>query len=238
MPIQTLFKVKQADRHNFCVNVIESSSPRADFYFLVILSTLIVALGLLADNLILVIGGMLVTPLLSPILAMSLGILINEPKVIIRSLKILGLSFVYAFFIAFFLGIFTSVKVSDISIINIMQPSLFTFFVAVVAGVAASYTWVKPGLDSTLPGIAITVTLIPPLTAVGLAVASRDWFVFSNVIKVLLLNMFGIAVASLVVFSFMEFYKSKKKIVQEVNEEEKELAKEKKEIERKNNNSK
>jgi len=55
MPIQTLFKVKQADRHNFCVNVIESSSPRADFYFLVILSTLIVALGLLADNLILVI---------------------------------------------------------------------------------------------------------------------------------------------------------------------------------------
>jgi len=178
---------------------------------------------------------MLVTPLLSPILALSLGILINEPKVIIRSLRILGLSFVYAFFIAFVLGAFTSVNIGDISIIKIMQPSLFTFFVAIVAGVAASYTWVKPGLDSTLPGVAITVTLIPPLTAVGLAVSSRDWLLFGDIIKVLLLNIFGIVVASLVVFSFMEFYKSKKKIIEEVKEEEKEIKKEKREVEKMNN---
>jgi uncharacterized hydrophobic protein (TIGR00271 family) len=231
MPMNNLFKVSQTDRYKFCDHLIETSSPKTDFYFLVIISTLIVALGLVADNVILVIGGMLVTPLLSPILALAMGILINEYKVISRSIKIFGLSFFYAFLVAFILGIITNVNVSEIGLISMMRPSLFVFFVAVVAGLAASYAWAKPGLNDTLPGIAITVTLIPPLTAVGLAIAGRNWPIAGDVIKVLLLNVFGIIVASLVVFSFMEFYRAKNKIIAEVKKEEKEILLEKKKIE-------
>ena len=221
-----IFKVSQGDRHKFCADLIDSSAPRADFYFLVILSTLIVALGLLADNVILVIGGMLVTPLLSPILAVALGVVISDYKVIKRSVRIFLVAFILAFLVAFILGIFSSTQVSEIGLIKVMAPSLFTFFVALIAGLAASYTWVKPNLNSTLPGVAITVTLIPPLTAVGLAVADRDWLIFNNVLKTLLLNIFGIIVASLIVFSLMDFYKAKKKVAEEVKEEEEKIKKE------------
>jgi len=227
MPIKNLFKVSQADRYKFCSHLIDSSTPRADFYFLVILSTLIVALGLMGDNMILVIGGMLVTPLLSPVLAIALGVVINDRKLIARSIKIFATSFAFAFVVAFITGTFGLIDVSKVSLIKIMQPSLFTFFVAVVAGLAASYTWVKPNLNSTLPGIAITVTLIPPLTAIGLAVVDLNWIIFINVLKVLLLNLCGIIIASLVVFSLMDFYKAKQKVVEEVKEEEKEMQKEK-----------
>jgi len=230
MPIRNLFKVSQADRYKFCSRLIDSSAPRVDFYFLVILSTLIVALGLMGDNIILVIGGMLVTPLLSPVLAIALGVVINDHKLIVRSIKIFVTSFAFAFVVAFITGTFGLIDVSKISLIRIMQPSLFTFFVAVVAGLAVSYTWVKPNLNSTLPGIAITVTLIPPLTAIGLAVVDMDWVVFISVSKVLLLNLSGIIVASLVVFSLMELYKAKHKIIEEVKEEEKEMQKEKLEV--------
>jgi len=226
MPINNLFKVSQSDRHQFCSHIIDSSAPRTDFYFLVILSTLIVALGFLADNIFLVIGGMLVTPLLSPILAIALGVVINDGKVIRRSVKVFFTAFILAFIIALITGIFSSIKVGQISLIKIMQPTLFSFFVAVVAGLAASYTWVKPNLNVTLPGIAITVTLIPPLTALGLAVASQDWFIFSNIFIFFLLNFFGIIVASIVVFSLMDFYKAKEKIIAEVKKEEKEINKE------------
>jgi uncharacterized hydrophobic protein (TIGR00271 family) len=223
MPIN-IFKVSQGDRYKFCSNLIDSSAPKVDLYFLVILSTLIVALGLLADNVILVIGGMLVTPLLSPILAIALGIVISDYQVIRRSVKIFLVAFTLAFLVAFIVGLFGSVQVGEIGLIKIMMPSLFTFFVALVAGLAASYTWVKPNLNSTLPGVAIT--LIPPLTAIGLAVADRDWLIFNNVLKTLLLNIFGIIVASLIVFSLMDFYKAKEKVLAEVKEEEKETKKE------------
>jgi uncharacterized hydrophobic protein (TIGR00271 family) len=232
MIVENIFKVKQNERNEFCTHIIESSAPKTDFYFLVVLSTLIVGLGILADNVILVIGGMLVTPLLSPILALALGVIINDGRVIWRSVKIFSISFAFAFLVALFLGIFTQKDISSSSLIELMRPDLFVFFVALVAGLAASYSWVKPTLNETLPGVAITVTLIPPLSAVGLAVAEGEWLIFADVIKVLLLNIFGIVVASLVVFSLMEFYKSKKRVVEEIREEEKEIEKERKKKEK------
>lgn len=234
MGLESIFKVSQAERHKFCSAIIETSAPKMDFYFLVILSTLIVSLGLLADNVVLVIGGMLVTPLLSPILAFTLGIVTNCPQVIKRSARVFLIAFGLAFVSAFIVGFFSSANVQEIELILKMEPSLFTFFVASVAGLAAAYTWSKPNLSSTLPGIAITVTLIPPLTAVGLAVANAEWALSLDVFKTLLLNIFGIVTASLIVFSLMDYYKAKKIVVKEVKEEEKEIKKEKekKEIER------
>jgi uncharacterized hydrophobic protein (TIGR00271 family) len=228
MPLNKVFELCQTDRHKFCANIIDSSSPRGDFYFLVILSSLIVALGLLADNIILVIGGMLVTPLLSPLLAISLGIVIGDFKVTLRSVKVFLSSFLFAFVVAYILGFFSTIDVAQISLIKIMEPSLFTFVVAVIAGLAASYTWAKPNLNEALPGIAVTVTLIPPLTAIGLAAASNNWPIFNNVLQVLLLNIFGIILASLIILTLMDFYKARKKAIKEVKQEEKELEKERK----------
>lgn len=227
MPTANLFKVSQADRNKFCTNIIDSSAPRADFYFLVILSTLIVALGLLADNVVLVIGGMLVTPLLSPVLAVALGVVISDHKVIVRSVRIFLTAFMFAFFVALITGFISAMPVGEMQLIKIMRPSLLTLLIAVIAGLAASYTWAKPELNANLPGIAVTVTLIPPLTAIGLLAANGEWALFRNALNVLLLNIFGIISASLLVFSLMDFYKAKKKVIEEVKEEEKEIEKEK-----------
>lgn len=227
MPIGNLFKISQADRNKFSALIIDSSAPRTDFYFLVVLSTIIVALGLLADNIVLVIGGMLVTPLLSPILALSLGIVINNNKVIMRSAKIFLSAFAMAFVTAFILGLFSYTNIGDVALVQTIKPSLFVFFVAVVSGLAAAYTWAKPELNSTLPGISITVTLIPPLTAVGLAVADGEWGIFGDVLKTLFLNIFGIIVASFLIFALMDFYKAKDKVITEVKKEEEEIEKDK-----------
>jgi len=232
MLIPNIFKITTGDKNKFCTNIIETSAPKADFYFLVILSTLIVAMGLLADNVILVIGGMLVTPLLSPILAIALGIVINEPKVITRSIRIFIFSFFFAFLVALVVGIFSTKDLTTISLVEKMKPDLFYFLVAVVAGLAASYTWAKSELRDTLPGIAITVTLIPPLTTIGLAVAGGNWVIFGDTIKVLLLNIFGIIVASLVVLSLMDFRTCKRRVMADVKEEEKEIKKEKAKLEK------
>ncbi len=237
-----LFSIKQGDRNKFCSKIIETSAPHGDFYFLVMLSSLVVALGLLANNIILVIGGMVIAPILSPILALALGLVINEPKVILRSLKIFFFTFIFVFTLTGVVGIFASTSIKDLELIQIMKPSMFNFFVSLVAGLAASYTWAKPRLDETLPGIAITVTLIPPLSAVGLAFSSGEFWLAGEAFKTFLLNTMGIVSASLVTFSLMDFYKAKKKLVEEVKEEEKIIEKNKKEKqkekeEKKNNNN-
>lgn len=225
MQFFNLFKINRSERHQFCTEIIDSSAPTGDYYFLLVLSTLIVAMGLLADNVILVIGGMMVTPLLSPILAIALSITILNARVIFRSIRVFVVSFFFAFLIAAIAGLISDRNISEIELIKIMEPSFFTFVIATIAGLAASFTWAKPEHNSRLPGIAVTVTLIPPLTALGLAIADREVMIFYDVLKVLLLNLSGIILASLLVFFFMEFYRAEKKIIAEVKEEEKELSK-------------
>jgi len=220
-----LFNISQGDRNKFCTEIIDSSAPTADYYFLIILSTLIVSMGILADNIILVIGGMMVTPLLSPILALALSVIIIKPKVILRSLRVLFMSLFSAFIIAFAVGLISPAAISKISLINLMKPSLFTFIIAVVAGLAASFTWAKPEHNSSLPGVAVTVTLIPPLTAAGIAAADKNWPVLQSTLNVLLINLIGILLASMVVFLFMKFYLAKRKVLAEIKEEEKQLSK-------------
>lgn len=232
MEKSSLFEIKQADRHRFCENIINSSSPNPDFYFLVVLSTTIVALGLLADNAILVIGGMLVTPILSAILAIALGVIINDYKVTFRSVKIFMTSLVLALAVSILVGWFGSVEVENIHLISIMKPSLYTLIVAIVAGLAASFIWVKPCLNQALPGIAVTVTLVPPLTAIGLTIADAEWLIFRDVLNVFLLNIAGILLASTFVFTLTNFYKAKRKLIAEVKEEETEKIKEKKKAEK------
>jgi len=220
-----LFKISQADRNKFCEEIIDSSAPTVGYYFLIILSTLIVAMGILADNIILVIGGMMVTPLLSPILALALSVIIVKPKVILRSLRVLFMSLFFVFIIAFMVGLITSAEIMKIDLINLMEPSLAAFIIAIVAGLAASFTWAKQEYNSSLPGVAVTVTLIPPLTAAGIAAADREWPILYNLLDVLLINLAGILLASLFIFFSMKFYRSQKKVLAEIKEEEKELKK-------------
>lgn len=232
MQLKNLFKISQKERNDFCTHIIDTSTPRSDFYFLIILSTIIVALGLLIDNVILVIGGMLVTPILSPILAIALGLVTKNPKAIMRSLKIFSFSFILVFVTALLVGLTSSINISQIDIVHIMQPNLLTFFIALIAGFAASYTWAKPGLNERLPGIAITVTLIPPLTVIGLAASNMEWGVLETSVKTFFLNFFAIIIASIIIFFLMEFYKARRKLEEEVKNEEKEIKKIKKEKEK------
>jgi len=218
-------KISQADRNKFCETIIETSAPRFDYFLMVVLSTLIVSFGLITDNVALIIGGMLVTPLLSPVLAMSLGIVINNFKVFFRSLRVFLMSALFNIFVATLVGLLNDFDFYNISLIQNMTVSYLTLLVAIVAGIAASYAWAKPGLSSTLPGIAIAVTLIPPMTAIGLAISQGNIDFLFLFLRVVTINVLGIILASILVFIVLDFYKARKKLIAEVKEEEKELKK-------------
>ena len=85
MPDNKIFSVDSAERRQVVEKLIEESSPRRSFFMMVILSTALATLGLLIDNIPVVIGAMLVAPLLSPVLCTGMGIVIFDFKLIRRS---------------------------------------------------------------------------------------------------------------------------------------------------------
>ncbi len=211
----------KTERDEFCKTIINSSSLKTGFYLLLILSTFIVTVGLLKNSLILIIGGMLVAPLLSPILSISLSITIFNLRVFLRSIQIFIISALISLLVSYILGLIANFSIVEIDLINLMKATdLTAFLIPLAAGAAASFTWAKKELNNSLPGVAITVTLLPPLTIMGLSLAVENFLIFREALSVYFLNVSGIIIGSSIIFLLMGFHKSARKILEQIKQEE------------------
>jgi len=207
-PLAQFQNVSDADKTAAVKRLVEVSTPDYDFFFLVVLSILMATFGLWINSVEIVIGSMLIAPILYPILSLSLGIVMSDFPLISRSLLtilksallgILGAVLATWLFAAEY-GEFTS------EILLRTEPSLLYLAVAVIAGIAVSFTLVRPDLSETLAGIAVSVALIPPLAVVGIGIAKFDLAVVSGSAVLLLVNIIGIVFASMVAFSLLSLH--------------------------------
>ncbi len=215
------FSTSKQDRKDLCTAIINSSSPQPGFYFLLAIATFIVSIGLITNNVVLVIGGMLVAPLISPILSISLAITILNFKVLLRSILVFTVSMLASLLAAICIGLAVEFDINQIQFLTTMNNlSIFTLLIPVSAGAAASFTWAKKNLSGALPGVAVTVTLLPPLTAMGLSLAVNEHIIFYESLTTYLFNVLGIILGSLIIFLLMGFYKSEKIVIEQVAIEE------------------
>ena len=223
----------EKDKSRAVESLICSSTPRQDFFLLVILSILMATFGLLINNAAVIIGSMLVAPILSPILSLSLGVVLADSLLISRSFYTLVKSVVFAVAAAGIVTLFFAPNFQMTSEILLRaEPTLIYASIAFVAGLAASFALVKPHLSETLPGIAISVALIPPLAVTGIGIARFDWILISNSFLLFLLNAVGIIFASMIVFSLMHLYIKRNVADKTIEKEEREMEKEREKAER------
>lgn len=233
--ISQLFNtITNKDKSGAVERLITLSSPNRDFFLMMILSVLMASLGLLINNAPVVVGSMLIAPVLYPVLSLALGIIISDYKLVYRSLITLSKSFVFGAIIAAIAAIFFQQAYNTEGLISFIQPSLIHVVIAAVAGLAASFALVKPQLNETLPGVAIAVTLVPPIATFGIGIAHIDAAVALNALLMFFVNVFGIVFTSMIVFSLMNFYVKKEEVVRAIKEEEKELKEEKQQTINKN----
>lgn len=198
--------IQEKDKAAVVRKLMQSSTLNFDFLYLTGLSVLMATFGMLADSPAIVIGSMLIAPLLYPILGVALGLVMSNGEVLTRSLVTLSKAVV----VGLLLSIIATLLFGDGLVTNeIMvrtEASLLYFLVAMVAGAAVSFALAQPEWSETLPGIAISVALIPPLSVVGIGIAMFDMTIIAGSVEMLLINLFGIVFAAMVSFSLMNLY--------------------------------
>lgn len=227
-----LFKITPEQKKKTIERLIESSSPTHSFFLILILSAVITTFGIVLNNVAIVIGGMLVSPLLSPILAISMGIVMADQKLILRSFRVLVLALIYVIVVSFIFSVFIINKELNNEILSRVHPNLIYFGVALASGIAAAFALAKEEFSERMVGVAVAIALLPPLSVMGIGIAYWNLSVVSGSLALFLLNLFGILSGSLIIFSLLRFYPEKKVAQQELKEEEKEFE------ELKNNNGK
>lgn len=231
MKIAIFNNVNNKDKSNALESLIKLSSPRQDFFLLVILSVFMATIGLHQNNVAIIIGSMLIAPVLYPILGIAMGTVMADSQLIIRSIRTFSKSLLIGIVIAalvtlFFNGSEITAQAITPEILLRIKPSLADAITAIIAGLAASFALVKPKLSETLPGVAISVSLVPPLAVVGIGIASLSWSITSGALILLLINILGILFACVMVFSIMNFYVNRQVADNVIKKEDKKIEKE------------
>ena len=208
MKILARFQAIKDDHKALVVRkLMQSSTPDFDFLYLTGLSVIMATLGLLADSPAIVIGSMLIAPVLYPILGIALGIVMSNASVLGRStvslIRALGVGLGLAALAALLFG--ESGNLTG-EILLRTDPNLISISVAIAAGLAVSYALAQPEWSETLPGIAISVALIPPLAVVGIGIAWLDGEMIVGSLLLLAVNIAGIVFAAMVSFSLMNLH--------------------------------
>jgi len=188
--------------------LIERSTASQIFFVMIVLSAAMATFGLLLDDSAVIIGSMLIAPLLYPVLSCSMGIEMSELDMVKASLRVLLQAVALAVLASTLITLFFFLPGSELTeeVISRTRPILNHSVIAFIAGLASSFALVKPKLNESLPGIAISVALIPPLSVIGIGVARLDWFIISRATVLFLINFMGVVFGNLIVFSLMDFY--------------------------------
>ncbi len=227
--LKALFQnVTEAEKDTAVASIIQHATPRHDFFLMLTLSVSMASFGLLLGSSIILVGSMLIAPLLYPLLSLALGIILADDKLISNSiytiLKSVGFALGAGLAIGFLFSTHTGVSAS--LLVTSAPSSLMYAIVAAIAGFAAAFAMTKPYLNDTLPGVAISVALVPPLAAAGLALSVFDWVVFSSSLLLFLVNVIGIVFSAMIVFALFHFSVKKTVAHEAIKEEEKVIKKE------------
>ncbi len=158
----------------------------------------IAILGMLQGSVAVVIGAMLVSPLMSPIVALGFGFASLDGKRIKDAARVVMVGAAIGILVAVLLTGLSPIRNATPEIINRTEPSLLDLLVALLSGVAGGYAVVKR-LGATAIGVAIATALMPPIAAIGYGLAIWRLDFAGGALLLFLTNLAAIAFAITVV---------------------------------------
>lgn len=175
------------------------------FFTLMVFAAVIASVGVISDSTAVVIGAMLIAPLMTPLMGMAISLAMGWPRRLARSSLMAFGGIATTIGIGAFLGL-TVPAVIDVAtnsqIVSRATPTLLDLIIAVAAGAAGAYGLSRPDVSDSLPGVAIAISLVPPLAAVGIAWSQGEWDAGSGALLLFCTNMIAILVVGSVTFVF------------------------------------
>jgi uncharacterized hydrophobic protein (TIGR00271 family) len=143
------------------------------FWVLLVLAAVIASAGIVADSTATVIGAMIVAPLMTPILGIVLSVAIGDGRNLAVSIAVVATGALAVVVVGYLTGLVTPIPVdaaTSSQVAGRVQPHMIGLVAAVATGAVGAFALVRQDVSDTLPGVAIAISLVPPLAVVGLTI--------------------------------------------------------------------
>lgn len=198
-------KTSRISREELYTQLSDQVRPSPTFLVLVALSTLVAAVGLVNNNVAVIIGAMVIAPLLGPNMALSLATTLGDLDLAQRAVRINAIGIGAALGLSIVAGILLPLLPSIPDIAGIPEVDLRSragigdIALALASGGAGALSFTL-GLSTAVVGVMVSVALLPPLVAFGMLMGAGSWMEAFGALQLLLVNVICINLAGVMTF--------------------------------------
>jgi uncharacterized hydrophobic protein (TIGR00271 family) len=207
-----IYLVNLLDFRKDADQISTTEAIKADIQFkgatawILICSILVASIGLNTNSIPVVIGAMLISPLMGPILGIGLSIAINDIDTLKTSLISLGTMIILSILTSFIYFWIFDINADTSELFARTRPDIREILIAFFGGLALIIARTKKGTIATvIYGVAIATALIPPLCTAGYGIAVGSWDYFIGAMYLFIINTIFIALATFIVIKFLKF---------------------------------
>lgn len=188
---------------------LESVRPGVPFkganLWVLMFAILICSIGLNVNSPAVVIGAMLISPLMGPILGIGVGVGIFDLELVLTSAKNLAIATVMSVAVSASYFYLSPLSEAQSELLARVSPTLFDVLIATFGGFVGIIAVSRKEKSNALPGVAIATALMPPICTAGYAIAYQEWYYFMGALYLFFINLVFIAFATFVLVRFMRF---------------------------------
>ncbi|OGT96265.1 MAG: TIGR00341 family protein, partial [Geobacteraceae bacterium GWB2_52_12] len=202
--------------HRAVIKEVASSVDRSWVYYsILLLASLIALLGLLTNSVAVVIGAMLISPLMGPIISSGLAFTIGDLHLARRAFKTIAVSVTLTIVVCTIISFISPLKEPTAEILARVRPNIFDLFVAVLSGIVGAIALcTKRDYLITASGVAIATAVIPPLSVIGYGLGTGQLMLALGGFLLFFTNFVAIVLTSDLVFFILGFRTSHLETVQ------------------------
>lgn len=197
----------ESDRASF-TEIVEGISKNVYFrgtnLWILIFAILVASVGLNMNSTAVVIGAMLISPLMGPIIGIGLGVGIYDFDLIKKS--------AWNLLVAVFISVLTStvyfwltpLKEAQSELLGRTLPTIWDVLIAFFGGLAGIVAYTRKEKSNVIPGVAIATALMPPLCTAGFGLATGNLYYFIGAFYLFFINSVFIATATIIIVRYLK----------------------------------
>ena len=195
------------DEQTIVAQIAEGVSFKGANLWVLIFAIFIASLGLNVNSTAVIIGAMLISPLMGPIVGMGLAVGINDLELLKRAVKNFGVATLISVLTATAYFLTSPLSEAQSELLARTSPTLYDVLIAFCGGAAGIIALCTRGKGNVIPGVAIATALMPPLCTAGFGLATGHLLYFLGAFYLFFINTVFIALATYCGVRLMHFHK-------------------------------
>lgn len=177
--------------------------------WILMFAIIIASIGLNVNSTAVIIGAMLISPLMGPIMGIGLGVAVYDIPLVIKGARNLFIAVIISILTSTIYFLVTPLAEAQSELLSRTQPNIYDVLIAFSGGMAGIIAGSRKEKSNAIPGVAIATALMPPLCTAGYALATVNWYFFFGALYLFFINCVFISVSTFLIVRVLKYRKKK-----------------------------